>query len=105
MIAVRLLPKGCATQVENQGNYRLGNSVDQSNVQEPSLSESACEHEKNFELFVDSLLDNNKSSEESGVFGSPEGINLKDSDQPLEQNSIHNLPHSSTDKGKSSSPE
>ena len=34
--AVRLLPKGWITQVENQGNYQLGNSVD-----EPPLSESA----------------------------------------------------------------
>ncbi len=33
--AVKLLPKGWITQVENQGTYQLGNSVD-----EPSLSES-----------------------------------------------------------------
>ncbi len=30
LAVVRLLPKGWATQVENQGNYKLGNSVDQS---------------------------------------------------------------------------
>ena len=48
--AVRLLPKGSIILVENQGNYQLGNSVD-----ELSLSESAQEHEKNFEHSFDAF--------------------------------------------------
>ena len=99
LAAVRLLPKGWVTQVENQGNYKLGNLVDTPYELKPSLSESAHEHKKNFEIFANSLLENDKSSEGSEVFGSPEGIVHKDSDQPLDKDFICNSPHSRAKHG------
>ncbi len=110
LATVRLLPEGWVTQAENQGNYRLGSSVDQTNAQEPSLSESALEHknklkqDSNLELdktLVESYLENKDTPEDKNkVFGSPEGHHPKDSDQHSELNSICNLPHISTDKDK-----
>ncbi len=93
------MPKGWVTQVENQGNYKLGNSVDEP---EPLLSESAREHKKNlkdtFDAFANSLAEN-ESSEASKVFGSPEGSIQKDSDQNLDHNSIQRLPKENTKSG------
>ncbi len=76
--ALKLLPKGWVTQVENQGNYKLGNSVDKPEL---LLSESAREHKKNleetFDTFANSLAED-KSSEVSEVFRSPKGGVQKD---------------------------